>query len=375
MLEIKDKNNCCGCSACVSICPRQCITMQQDEEGFPYPSIDLDKCIDCHLCEKVCPELNSNSGTLPVKTLAAYNKNIQIRNISSSGGIFTLIAESILNDNGIVFGASFDREWKVRHVYIENIEDLSGLRGSKYSQSVIGDCFSKAKEFLDSGRKVLFSGTPCQIAGLKNYLKKDYENLLTMDVVCHGVPSPMVWQKYLESLEAKVTSVSFRNKEKSWKNYRVKISSAGNESNVVDEEFLQNRFMQVFLSDLSLRSSCYTCKSKSGSSGSDITLGDFWGIDKIEPKIDDDQGMNLVLINTEKGNKFLEDINCESFIEPYSEAIKYNPAIISAVNKPCYRDLFMTLCRVKGFDKAYKTIFDPGIRSKIKRRLLSIKFG
>ena len=203
MIQILDKSQCCGCTACVSICPKQCITMREDEEGFLYPVVDSSHCIDCNLCKKVCPELYPKEMREPLHVYAAKHKNEQVRLASSSGGIFTLLAEKIIDEGGVVFGVRFNNNWDVVHDYTETMEGLAVFRGSKYVQSYMGDCYLKAKSFLEQGRKVMFTGTPCQIAGLKNFLRKDYDNLLTVDVVCHGVPSPKVWQVYLDEIARK----------------------------------------------------------------------------------------------------------------------------------------------------------------------------
>ena len=240
MIDIKEKNNCCGCSACVQICPKQCISMAADNEGFLYPQVNSAICIDCGLCEKVCLVINQSAPREPLVVYAAKNNNEDIRLKSSSGGIFTLLAEKVIEEGGVVFGAKFDADWNVIHDYTETIEGLAAFRGSKYVQSIIGDNFKTAKQFLNNGRKVLFSGTPCQIAGLKKYLRKEYDNLLTVDVVCHGVPSPMVWRDYLDYKRAKraagkntvssslkelpvITGISFRDKTKGWKKYGFRI--------------------------------------------------------------------------------------------------------------------------------------------------------
>ena len=204
MIEIKDKKDCCGCSACVQRCPKQCITLKEDNEGFLYPIVDKKTCIDCGLCEKVCPILHQGEPQKPLKVYAAKNLNEEIRRQSSSGGIFTLLAEQVIQEGGVVFGARFDENWEVKHDYTETIEGLAVFRGSKYVQSRIEDNYKKAEEFLKQGRKVLFSGTPCQIAGLKRFLRKEYEELLTVDFVCHGVPSPGVWRKYLKETVARM---------------------------------------------------------------------------------------------------------------------------------------------------------------------------
>ena len=202
MISFSKKEDCCGCNACVQRCPKQCITMQTDKEGFWYPVVNKEDCNNCGLCEKVCPVINQRESCKPIKTFAAINKDEETRLASSSGGIFSLFAEETLNAGGVVFGAAFNKNWDVEHIEIETLDGIEKLRGSKYTQSNIGNCYKKAERYLKEGRKVLFSGTPCQIAALKLFLKKDYEGLTTIDVVCHGVPSPEVWKKYLnETIE------------------------------------------------------------------------------------------------------------------------------------------------------------------------------
>lgn len=196
MIDIGKK--CCGCNSCAQSCPKQCISMSEDNEGFLYPSVDTNLCVECHLCEKVCPVLNISSGQYPISCYAAKSPDEQIRKESSSGGIFSLLAQKIIENDGVVFGAAFNKKWEVVHCYTETLEGLNSLRGSKYVQSKIGNAYEQVKTFLKNGRLVLFSGTPCQIAGLKTFLRKDYENLITLDFVCHGVPSPGVLRWYLQ---------------------------------------------------------------------------------------------------------------------------------------------------------------------------------
>ena len=245
MIQIKDKSVCCGCSACVQICPKQCISLKEDKEGFLYPTVNHAFCVECGKCEKVCPELHPFEVHEPLKVYAAKHQDDAVRKVSSSGGIFTLLADMVIDEGGVVFGACFDSDWSVVHDFTETHEGLQAFRGSKYLQSRIGNTYRQAEVFLKAGRKVLFTGTPCQIAGLKKYLHKDYENLLAVDFVCHGVPSPLVWKKYLEEIIAcqceknsvllhsnpfisergsmagirKIDAISFRNKNLGWKKY------------------------------------------------------------------------------------------------------------------------------------------------------------
>lgn len=340
MIQIKDKKDCCGCSACVQKCPKQCISLKEDTEGFLYPVVDNEACIDCGLCEKVCPVLHQGEPHKPLKVYAAKNRDEEIRRQSSSGGIFTLLAEKVIQEGGVVFGARFDEHWEVRHDYTETIEGLAAFRGSKYVQSRMEDNYGKAEQFLKQGSKVLFSGTPCQVAGLKRFLRKEYENLLTVDFVCHGVPSPGVWRTYLKETVARmcdknsvstdpismenahVESISFRDKSSGWKKYSFSLTlSATTRSGVKNtvslcELFPQNPFMKGFLADLYLRPSCYACVAKSGKSDSDITIGDLWGAPAIIGNDDDDRGTSLVLVNKERckldGSLWVKEIDYQA---------------------------------------------------------------
>ena len=380
MININEKKDCCGCNACVQICPKHCITMFPDIEGFLYPQVDFDICVGCGLCVEVCPVINQNESRLPLAVYAAKNKNEEIRLKSSSGGIFTLLAEKIIKEKGVVFGARFDENWNVIHDYTETIEGLEWFRGSKYVQSVIGNNLKKAKQFLTEGRKVLFSGTPCQIAGLKKYLRKEYENLLAVEVVCHGVPSPKVWRDYIEYKRAKrgtgknsvssslnelpvVTGISFRDKSNGWKKFGFKISYAAFKAaeNTVSKSVISNSeitpfnedlFMKGFLKNLYLRPSCYHCAARQGKSGADISIADYWGVQSIHPELDDDKGTGLVLINTKHGVNYFNSIKdqIDSLISSYDKAIMQNPCIIKSVKQPKQRIIFWSNYHISKID-------------------------
>lgn len=371
MIEIKDKCQCSGCSACEQRCPRQCISLKEDQEGFMYPFVDIENCIDCGLCEKVCPIINQGEPRFPLKVFAAKNKNEEIRLKSSSGGIFTLLAESIIQEGGVVFGARFDESWNVIHDYTETIEGLAAFRGSKYVQSRIGRSFRQVESFLKTGRKVMFTGTPCQVSGLKHYLLNDYDNLLTVDFVCHGVPSPLIWREYLQTLfipkntgrestvlsshtdKPVISDINFRDKLTGWKKYgfviRTRLVSDMDRNNnfipedqvLLHEPFYENIFMRGFLHDIYLRPSCYDCQVKSGKSGADITLGDFWGIDKLLPGFDDDKGVSLEMVQTHKGYSRFKSTISECYEVEYEKVIALNPAIEkSAKCNSKYRSMF-----------------------------------
>lgn len=342
MKEIVDKNKCCGCHACLNICPKQAISMVSDNMGFKYPMIDSQKCINCGLCKKVCPILKTEkTDKFTNESYACYNNNIEERLQSSSGGVFVLIAKEILKKHGVVFGASFDKNYNIIHTYIEDEKDLISLMGSKYTQSTIGDSYKKAKQFLDDDRYVLFTGTPCQIEGLKSYLKKDYKKLYTQDIICHGVSSPKVWQKYLDSYKDKrIKKISFRNKDRGWYHYSMKILF---DSDVYSRYHQDDLYMKAFLSNVCLRESCYKCHFKKKDRISDLTLADYWGVEKDCPEMMDNKGVSLVLINSEKGKELFNLIlNNITYKETnFESAISYNPAYLKSAIKNTNRDDFI----------------------------------
>lgn len=381
MIAIKQKEDCVGCNACVQRCPKQCISMKEDEQGFLYPKVDLDKCIDCHLCEKVCPVINQADSREPLHAYAARNKNPEVQRTSSSGGIFYALAEKIIADGGVVFGARFNDYWEVVHDYAETLEGVKAFKGSKYVQSLIGDNFKKAETFLKEGRKVLFSGTPCQIAGLKLFLRKDYEDqLLLIDTACHGVPSPMIWKDFICQtsndngfLPQEITDISFRDKRNGWEKYGMRINFLSQSEN--KEWFMpmhDNIYMQGFLKDLYLRPSCYECPAKCGKSHSDITLADFWGIRNRYPKLYDEGYHSLVLANSNNGIRALESIPIDKEDAEYSKALAVNPAMERSAIKPNVYALFWHQYHMEGIS-AIKDIVTSMKPSLLKRALNRIK--
>lgn len=305
-----DKMECCGCTACQHICPVRCITMQEDEEGFLYPAVHEDKCIHCHKCEKVCPVRNADPVNEKTQTFVGYTKDEEIRRQSSSGGIFSVIAEWILQQHGVVFGAAFDENFEVHHIAVETKEELEKLRGSKYVQSRLENVYPQVKQYLGAGRKVLFTGTACQIAGLIRYLNKAYENLYTVDVLCHGVPSPKIWRMYLEEKEqqyhAAIQKISFRNKGTGWKNYS--ICMLFSDTKCYFTNYSQDQYMSMFLGNIDLRPSCHHCHFKDIPRVSDMTIGDCWGIEKVMPDMDDDKGTSIILVHSQNGAEMFEAI-------------------------------------------------------------------
>lgn len=344
MIKINQKQDCSGCHACANACPVSCIAMIEDKEGFLYPKVDKAKCINCGICEKVCPIINKKERVNDTTAYACINKDDNIRFESSSGGMFTLFAESVINDGGVVFGSEFDDEFNLVHSYTDTIGGLAKFRGSKYLQSKIGDTYKQTKKFLERGIKVLFSGTPCQISGLLSYLGRGYNNLICIDIICHGVPSPKVFKMYRTELEEKhdatTNKITFRHKDCGWKLFSILLSF--NNHTEYRKDFAQDLFMRGFLKNLYLRPSCYNCKSKTLDRLSDITIADFWGINNIAPELDDDKGTSLVLVNSDKGKKIFQQLQDKMILKQVDvgEAIKYNPAAIEFVKYNPNRDKF-----------------------------------
>lgn len=375
MIKIEEKYKCSGCHACYNICPKNAIKMKEDKYGFKYPEVDNSKCINCNLCKKVCPIINSKTKKEEVRTAyACYNKNEAVRKSSSSGGIFTLIATEIIKKQGVVFGAKFNKEFNVEHDYVEKVEDLYKFRGSKYVQSEIKDTYKKAKEFLERNRYVLFTGTPCQIEGIYSFLGKNYEKLYTQDIVCHGVPSKLVWEKYKKYLEgkfeSKIINVDFRNKETGWDSYSVKITFDNKKEYIMKNS--DDKYMRSFLRNTCLRDSCYNCNFKKIKRISDITLADFWGIQNICPELDDNKGTSLVSINSKKGKDLFDTIKDEIVFKEVEiqEAIKYNPSMVSSSKEDKNRQKFFKNLERFDFNKLVdKYTYKPNLLKRIYRRL------
>lgn len=310
MIRISDKSLCCGCTACVSVCPVQCIVMRRDSEGFDYPVANPDLCVNCGKCESVCPVLNPLE---PIQSLTSYAVRIpEFVEGSSSGGVFPALARNVMTAGGVVYGAVFDPDMTVGHLAAETMSEVEKMRGSKYVQSDLYDSFNDIKEHLMRGRTVLFSGTPCQVAGLNKFLGKSHESLLTVELACHGVPSPGIWEKYVAALARKhervVSDVNFRDKSRSWRNYDFTVSIG---ESMVSVPHHKDPFMALFLQNMTLRPSCYACPSKGGKSHADILLADLWNMASVPGIQDDDKGMSLAVANTLKGKVALHAMNVE----------------------------------------------------------------
>ncbi len=340
MITITDKTKCCGCSACANVCPKKCIAMRADEEGFLYPVIDESKCIKCGLCLKTCPIINSKKQNFMPKVYVAKNKNSEVQKQSSSGGMFSILAEYVLKQNGIVFGAAFNKNWQVEHHFIEKKEDLDKLRRSKYVQSNTLNTFKETKKFLEENRQVLYTGTPCQIAGLKSFLGKNYENLITADIICHTTPSPKVWQEFLKQNYdiTKLIKIDFRDKKYGWDNS--KLFFYFNDGKRRPQSKKMSLFRIGFGAALFCRPSCHNCYFKGNNRFSDFTLGDAWGYKYYAPEMFDKNGLSVIFINDTKAeqifNELIKDLVYKQV--PAEEVIKYNPFYNTSV-KPHLRRL------------------------------------
>lgn len=352
MIKIEDKKKCCGCTACVQVCPKQCIVLIEDTEGFLYPKVNKKLCVECGACENVCPFTSTLQPRMnPLVSYAAKNRDEDVRKESSSGGIFTALAENVINEGGVVFGVRFDEKWNPVFDYTETVDGLAAFRGSKYVQSTVGDSFKQVRSFLKANRKVLFSGTPCQVAGLKLFLRHEYDNLLTVEVVCHGVPSPGVWRKYLEE---KVAA----------------SEAAAGKSTDLSLVFNDSEWGKPFVKNLFLRPSCHVCKVKSFASGADMTIADFWGIEKVLPLFDDDRGCSAVIIHTEKAKMQFQRLNCDKLKVDIVDIIAGNSAIVKSWKASPNRERFFEkVSKGRSVVKAIREETAITTKEKIKRRV------
>ncbi len=348
MIDIKNKAECTGCYACYNVCPVNAITMVEDKEGFKYPKVDENKCINCGLCDKTCPLLNKQKKkeeerTLRPKIIAAWSKNEHTRLDSTSGGVFSELAKAIYEENGYVAGAVYNKEWLVEHILSDNIKDLENIRSSKYLQSDMGDTFRKVKEKLEEGRKVLICGSPCQISGLYNYLKKDYDNLYTCDFICRGMNSPKIFKKYIQDLEkryhSKVTNVKFKNKIHGWHNFSTRVDFK-NGKKYIGGRYVDSYMIGYLKYNAFIRPCCYECQFKDMPRVADITLADFWGIEAIDKSLDNNKGTSMILLNSKKGEKLFEKVKQNmSYKEIKSDKVfEENVCISQSVDKTPVRD-------------------------------------
>ena len=363
---VVDKSQCYGCYACISVCPQSCIIVKEDSCGYIYPVIDQEKCINCNLCTKSCPSINLNIPmSIPHKAYAVWSLDSHTRDKSSSGGFATEASRYFIHNKGIVYAASITSDLQVRHTRIASVAGIEKAQGSKYVHSYIGDSYSQCRQDLKQGKKVLFIGTPCQIAGLKKYLREEYENLITIDLVCHGVPPQKMLKDALSSLmdTKKISSFSCRKGTRfiltaysGKKEYRSRVS--------------YDRYMRAFLDGINYREKCYDCQFAQNFRVSDLTIGDFWGLTSLEKgNIDESKGINVVLINTKKGSDFFELMKPKLFYEEkdVEEAVSGNSQLKSPSVKDNRRKIFLEGYEKSGnFIKEVDKIYDITTSKKIR---------
>lgn len=383
MIHITDKVKCCGCNACTIICPTNCISMPSDDEGFLYPKVNLDKCIDCSLCEKVCPNINNNLAIerfAEPLVYAAYTKDIEVRLDSTSGGLFSEFANLVFEKGGFVGGAVYNDDFNVSHIITNDKKKLIDLRSSKYVQSFTDTLLKDVKTLLKSCEQVLVCAAPCQIVALYNYLKRDYSNLITIDFVCRGVNSPKVFSKYLSMLEKqygdKISKIKFKNKTFGWHNFAMKVDFKNGKS------YCKDRYHDLFFigylqSGNFARPSCYDCMFKGFPQKSDITLADFWGIEKIDPSMDQDLGTSLVMINSEKGRTIFDSLGDRIVSKQFTlqQATIANPAINSSLKSFSNdRHEFFKAIDELPFDEVAKRFFQlPSFKNILSVKLHALK--
>ncbi len=337
---IADNVHCTACGACLQTCKLNAITMKYSEDGFLYPAIDREKCVECGACEKVCPLSSTDHRDTLKQSYAAVSKSQTVLSNSTSGGVFFEMAKYVLSVGGYVFGCAFDDSFRAKHICITEADSLSLLQGSKYVQSDIGNTYCETEKYLKLGKAVLFSGTPCQIDGLKHYLKKDYENLYTCDVICHGVTSQKFFDKYLEWYQKKhkivVKDYSFRSKENSgWSSAGMVKGTNAKGLAVKRKLFYYNDYYYFYYMNGSMfRENCYECRYANANRVSDFTLGDFWGVEKFNMPFNTDNGCSLMIVNTEKGSALLDKFSIEFARVDYDKAIIQNKQLTCPSGKP-----------------------------------------
>lgn len=363
MIDIKEKSKCCGCTACKSACTNKAITMVEDDEGFLYPHINKEKCINCGLCDIVCPVSNPQHSRIKPKSFSIRVKDNEVLEHSTSGGFFTPLAKYVIEKNGIVYGVGYDNNLKVIHKEITTKSEIAELVGSKYVQSYLGESFGDIKEQLTEGRLVLFSGTPCQVNGLKNYLRREYDNLITMDLICHGTPSPKLWDLYKEYQEikykSKIKEAYFRNKTYGYHSGTMKLVFENNK-----EYFGSARvdyMLKSFFKEISSRPSCYDCKFKTRNHCSDFTVFDCWDISRVVPGVEDDnKGYTNLFINTQKGSELMNSFKDELIIydSDIEKVIKYDGPMVEK-------------CAIPHKDRAifYKNLNEYGLKKSISKHI------
>ena len=362
----KDKQDCCGCGACKSVCPRNAISMVADEDGFLYPQIDIRLCVECGACQNVCGYQSLPNRSKPIACYAASAKDAELLRNSASGGVFAVMAKKTLNRGGVVYGVAMNMEdtgLTARHIRIGTVSEMAALQGSKYVQSTIGATYKQAKKDLQEGKQVLFSGTPCQIAGLRSFLGKEYDTLFTVEVICHGVPNSKMFQDFLETLERKkgntITAFSFRSKDKGQgMNTSIEYHNTNGGYSRVSRNGHRYSYMHYFLKAYIYRINCYSCPFATEERVADITIGDYWGFHEEHPiisrdvKLNNTKGVSCVLLNSERGIRLFEECSSDQVIlaTEFEKIAKHNEQLRKPCKKSQERDVILKLYREKGYD-------------------------
>ena len=385
LIELCKKDECTGCQSCYNICPTKCIKFELNKNGFFHPEIDHTNCIKCGLCMVKCPILNKEFNAIRFdipKVYACWHNENTVRGKSTSGGAFSALAKHVLDEGGVVFGACYNKNMEVFHAYINSYDEIDKLRRSKYVQSSIGNSYLQVKEFLKKNKLVLFTGTPCQIAGLYSFLSTDFENLITAEIICHGVPSPLVHEKFISYIEfktkLKVIDINFRDKKNGWGNgMQIRCTFTNGKNKLLRYNY--SSYIKFFLNSINLRESCYKCNFKSLPKQADFTLGDFWGIGSstfypFESK--KKLGISLLMIHSKKANDhFIEIANTLNVIErTYEEAINANPSFYNSQEKHYLYDEFSHDLNAFDFDYLIKK-YSPLSLRRIIYELISLTFG
>ncbi len=372
MIDKVSVADCTLCGACINACPTDAIRLKKQYLDFCYPDIDADLCINCNKCELSCPILGEKSkpeNGFPI-AFAAKSKNDEVRIRSSSGGAFYEFADKMLKDGGYVCGAVFDEEFHVKHIVSNSKNNVYRMMGSKYAQSDMGYCYREIKDVLEKGHKVLFSGCPCQVAGLRTFLGKEYRNLLLVELICHGIPSDQMLQAYIRMQEkkygAKLKRMEFRNKTKGWHNSAVRMEFENGK--IYAEPMTIDAFMQGYFRGVSLKESCFSCQFRNFASGSDLTIGDFWGAEIEMSHIDDNKGLSVVISNSQKGTVFLEKTMTFCVPVKMDNILKYNQALVRPFSIGEQRTVFYKYATEKGAEKAIEQFFHEKLLQKIKRK-------
>lgn len=371
MIDKVSVQECAICGACINACPVDAISLDKVHLDFRYPQINEDICIHCNRCEKACPILGNKGKPgegYPV-AFAAKSENDPMRMRSSSGGVFYELADQMLRDGGYVCGAVFDDEFHVKHILSNAKEDILRMMGSKYAQSDVGYCYREVKDVLEKGCKVLFSGCPCQVAGLHTFLGKEYPNLLLVELICHGIPSDHMLQTYIHMQEkkygARLTRMEFRNKKKGWHNSSVRMEFE--DHRIYSIPYTADAYTIGFLRNITLKSSCYNCHFRNFTTGNDIILGDFWGAE-VELPEDDNKGISAILVNSGKGMDTLDRCNLALTQTDVETVIKYNRNLLCSAAPSPQRSSFYASADTNGFEEAIRRYLEESTIQKLKRQ-------